>query len=174
MFKRGKGKYNSEYSLSDLYNHYNLKYKNTVSKKVFKKVIQDYFDLLIPEVINNNLEFRLPCKLGYFRIKSKEYKPKLDENGDLDRHSLIIDYGKTLKLWNRLYPGKTAEEIKLIPNKKLVYYLNEHSDNKRYLWFWDKCTCNVQNQSYFKIEVTRKWDRTLSKTSKEKHIIYYQ
>lgn len=172
MFKRGKGKYNSEYSISDLYNHYKLKYTNIVSKEIFKNVIIDYFELLMPEIINN-LEVRLPCRLGYFRIKSKVYKVHLDKNGELDKHGLIRDWGKTIKLWKTLYPDKTPEDIKLIKDKKFVYYLNNHTDNRRFLWFWDKITCNIQHQSYYKIEITRKWDRILAKTSREKYITYY-
>lgn len=174
MFKRGVGKYNSEFSLNDLYDHYCLKYNNIVSKKLFKSILIDYFELLVPQIIESNLEVRLPCRLGYLRIKTKEYIIKLDKEGNLDKHSLIIDYGKTLKLWKKLYPDKTADEIKLIPNKKLIYQLNEHSDNRRFLWFWDRVTCNIPHQSYYKINMTRKWDRFLSKVSKTKYITYYK
>ena len=60
----------------------------------------------------------------------------------------------------------SPEKIKEIPNKHLIRELNTHSDNYRYLWYWDKVISNIPNQNAYVIDMTRTHDRELSNAIK--------
>ena len=52
-------------------------------------------------------------------------------------------------LWNELYPNKTKEELKDIPNKKLIIHTNDHSNSTLLKWYWDKRMSNVTNHQAY-------------------------
>lgn len=174
MFKRGRGKYNADYKSYDLYRFYKKKSKNPVPKSVYSKVLNEFFDNIMLDIITNNSEFVLPVRLGTLRIKSKPYEMKLDENGNLDKRSLMPDWGKTLKLWKEKFGDIDSEELKTIKNKPIIYHLNEHTNKTKLSWYWDKVTCNIPHQSYYKLDITRNWDRKLAQINKIKPVIYYE
>ena len=173
MFKRGKGKLITDYRTKQLYKFYKNNYKNPVSYQDFVQIIMRYFDLLMPEIIEKNLEIRFPERLGDFRIKQKPYKMRLTTTGEIDKRYLAINWDKTLKLWKERYPNTSAEELKQIENKPIVYHLNEHSNTNIYSWYWDRITSNVKYQSYYKLDITRKWDRYLANHIRNNATIYY-
>lgn len=174
FFKRGKRQFKTDYSYKDLYAFYKDNRFNNVSYKIYIEVLKRYFDLIMPMIIEDNLELRLPQRLGHFRIRERDYEIKLNEKGEVDKRHLQVNYKKTKELWAKKYPGKTAEEIKEIPNKPLVYHLNEHSDGKIYGFYWDKVISYVPNQKYYKIKVIRKWKNYLSNYSRYESPTYFK
>jgi len=175
-YKRGNRKILANYKTYDIYKHYRTKHGNdAVDRKTFMKVLKDILPQLILLMIYENFEFSIPARLGTLRIKKKLVEPKLDENGDLDVRSLSINYKKTKELWTKLYPDKTPEEIKEIKDKPLVRELNEHTDGYRFIWYWDRLTCNIPNQSAYSLDMTRTYDRQLSNAAKTiKNLDYYE
>lgn len=176
QYKRGNRKIIADYKTGDIYKFYKNKYGNeALSRKIFMRVLKGILPELILLMIFENFEFSMPARLGTLRIKKKLVEPKLDENGELDVRSLSINYKKTKELWMKLYPGKSPEEIKKVKNKPLVRELNEHTDGYRFIWYWDRLTCNVPNQSAYSLDMTRTYDRQLSNAARTiKNINYFE
>jgi len=174
FFKRGKRKFKTSYTYKDLYKYYKDNTFNPVDYKTYIDVIKRYFDIIMPMIIEENLEIRLPARLGHFRIRERLYEIKLNDRGEVDKRHLQVNYKKTKELWKKKYPDKTTEELRKIRNKPLVYYLNEHSDGKIYAFYWDKVVCNITNQKYYKIKVIRKWKNYLSNYTRYESPTYFK
>lgn len=174
-FKRGLRKFKTSYSYKDLYKYYKDNHpKNAVSYKMFIITLKRYFDVIMPMIIEDNLELRLPARLGHFRIRQSDYKIKLNDQGELDKRHLKVNYKKSKDLWSKKYPDKTFVEIAAIKDKPLVYHLNEHSDGKLFQYHWDKILCKVSHQKYYKISIIRKWKNYLSNYSRYESPIYFK
>lgn len=172
FFGKGKRKIIADYKSADIYNHYKDKVGGkALPKEVFWRVWKEFVEARMKMVIYDNLEFYLPYRLGSLRVRVGQKALRIDKNGNL---KYAIDYGASVKLWKEMYPDLTIEEIKKIPNKKKVYFTNEHTDGKILYWYWDKITCNFKNKSAYKIELIREWKRMLAhRVKKVKKIDYY-
>lgn len=109
-----------------------------VSYNIFKQVVTDYFKYLRDEVMLNSKEIKIPCRLGTLQIikhKPKEYTGK----------SLRIDY-------------KSSKEL-----GKVVYFLNDHSNNYKYRYHWSKKACITLNKTKYQFIATRDNKRKLAK-----------
>jgi len=174
MFKRGVGKNNADYKTQDLFDFYKVYANKPVDRFTYSKIITEFFDEAMFLLIEEAVELIIPGRLGGIVVKSKPYKIKLNEDGEVDKSHLMPDWKKTLALWKKQYPDVDPSEYKNIKNKKLIYHLNEHTNKRRLLWFWDKTTCNVKYQSYYKLDIVRYWDRKLAEINKIKPITYYE
>jgi hypothetical protein len=125
-------------------------------------------------MVFETLDYRMPSHLGYLRVKKKLVEPKLYENGDIDTRRLSVNWKKTKQLWQKIYPEKTAEEIKNIKDKPLVRELNEKTNGYRMTWFWDKSTCNLKNQTAYYIKITRDNCRILSGGIRSNKLNFYE
>ena len=130
------------YTIADYY----LSYKDYIEAntpydvpiKVFKQIVTEYFKYLRDEVMLNSKEIKIPCRLGTLQIikhKPKEYSGK----------SLRIDYKSTKEL------------------NKLVYFLNDHSNNYKYRYHWSKTACITPNKTKYQFVATRENKRNLAK-----------
>lgn len=119
---------------------------NTLTKRQIKQVIYLYNKLLSYWIINKGYTFKLPHRLGSLSINK----------GQMGYCKLYFDYEQ----WNK--------------NKVKVYHTNDHSDGWYASIYWDKKTCKVPNQSYYKFELTRGNNREIAKIMKKQggHQIY--
>jgi hypothetical protein len=174
QFNRGKGKVVADYKFNDIYKFYKERYGD---KALSREVVHELYKRLFPEIVKlivfDNLDYRMPARLGSLRIKKKEVVPRIDEKGNLDVRRLSVNYKATKRLWEKLYPGKTAEEIKQIKNKPLIRELNDHSNNYRVTWFWNKVTSNLKNQTAYYINISRDNDKILSRGVKTNNLNFY-
>ncbi len=162
---RNKNKIQVDYKSDDLYKFYiknNPHMEDIVSKATYMEIIKDFMREKFNHMMISNIEYYLPARLGNVTIKSKRIEASLDADGNLDKTKLAVDYNKTLKLWAKIYPNKTLDEIKAVPDRRMVYHLNEHSDGRKVYFFWDKLTSNVRNQSAYRVQFTRTLKRTLA------------
>lgn len=135
------------YTGKDFYESY-MKYVNDnplyqVDYKTFRAIINEYFEYLRDEIIENGKEVRLPCRLGHLSIvkhKPKEYSGK----------SLRIDYAETKKIG------------------KVVYHLNEHSNFYKYRYYWNKQNMLNKNKTKYQLIMTRANKRRLAQIIKHK------
>ncbi len=175
-FKRNKKKIKADFGLKDLYQFYKSRPKNPVDNKTFGNIMREYNTEILRLIIFEGLDYTMYARLGSLRIRKFDNSLKLNKDGEV-RNKLRPDWGKTRAKWAQLYPGKTAEEIKSIPNKPIIYHLNEHSDGYIFKWFWDKTTSNLVNQSVYKFEPVRQIKRLAAKAWKEYpqlHTLYYE
>lgn len=162
QFKRGKRKILADYKTDDIYKFYKTISKKPVSKSKFRAVLKDLFPELIKMIIFRNFDFRFQGGIGNLSVRKRKVEVKLNEDGSLDTSRLSINWKKTKKYWQELYPGKTAEEIKAIKDKPVIRELNDHTDGYRVYWNWDKRTSTVPNQIAYKLDMNREYDRLLS------------
>jgi hypothetical protein len=175
VYRRGPSKVKADYKFDEIYKFYSERYgESSLPRDVVMKIYSKLFPAIVKLIIFENLDYRMPARMGYLRVKKKLREPKIDENGNLDTRGLSIDYKKTKRMWEKLYPGKTAEEIKAISGKPVVRELNEDNGGYRLLWFWDKTVCNIPNQNAYYVNLTRSHDQMLSRGAKLNNINFYE
>lgn len=142
MDKKVKLKYQRKcYTIADYY----ISYQNYITKNTlydipfvkFKEVLLEYFKYLRDEIMLNSKEVKLPCRLGTLQIV--KHQPK-----EFTGKSLRIDY-------------KSSKEL-----GKIIYFLNEHSSNFKYRFYWSKKDCLVKNKSQYQFVATRQNKRDLA------------
>lgn len=172
-FKRGKRALLADTSSKDMYDFYKERCKGTpLPYRTFISIWKRFIDLRLQMVIFENAEFHMPYRLGSIRVKIGGNAIKINKDGTMQ---LITDWGASKKLWEKQYPGLTAEEIKAIPNKERIYFLNEHTDGRVLHWHWDKMTSNFRNKGVYRIHMNRRWKKMLnSKIKTTKKIEYYE
>jgi hypothetical protein len=169
-FKRNKGKYTSDIKFDNIYKMYKKDVKNYLDKKLFKSIWREYAEKVINLMIMESYELVLGSHMGTISIRQRKAKLRLEEDGSLRKKDLFVNWESTKKLWEEMYPGLSAEEIKAIPNKKLVY----HTDKVKVFWKWDKRTCNVLNNSYYKFIAARWAVDSIPKAIKEENVTFYE
>ncbi len=173
-FKRGKRKIISDYGLKDIYRFYKENSDQPVNYKIFSESIKEFNKIRLHRLIYENEGIRFPARIGGLMIRMINSTPVV-KNGKVDKSRTPIDWKRTLQHWRETYSDKTPEEWKEIPNKKMFYQLNKHTEGRTAYFFWDKITSNVRNQSAYRIEVSRLIKKELSFAIKtNKNLKYYE
>jgi len=162
-----KDKLVSDYTSVEIYRFFIKKYGKVIGKKLFTDILREFFSKIVDMLIFEGKELTMPHKLGNIRIRKNKVKVLLDKNGNVDKRRLAPDWGATRRMWKRIYPDKSWDEILAVPNKSMVYHENKHSDRYQHKWHWDKSTCLVKNNSAYSINMARGNDRKLAKALKE-------
>lgn len=103
----------------------------------YRAIIYDYFKFIRDQILDGK-EFIIPYRLGSIQIiKSKP---------------------KTYTSRSLRYDWKAMKEL-----GKPVYYLNEHSDGRKYRYFWSKRDCLFVNKTKYMFIASRDNKRTLAK-----------
>jgi len=178
-FQRGKRKTIADYKIQDIYKFYKKRCKekgtNILDYTIFVRLNKVFYENMMNRIIYEGAEFTIPYRLGGLRVKKKKQILKLDEEGNVDKRNLTPNWKKTKEYWARIYEDKTAEEIKEIKDKHIVYELNEHTDGYRFSFFWDKITCVIPNQSAYYFTPIRKYKERLNVALKTiKNLQYYE
>jgi hypothetical protein len=176
IFKRGKRKNIADYKTRDIFKFYK-KDEGIVEYKVFSNIVSEFNGMIMRLIIDEAHEFVMPSRLGSLRVRKRKVKLELNADGKIDKSKLTPDWFKTRKLWDEIYKDIPIEEINKIPNKRIIYNLNEHTDGYRFIFYWDKVTSNILNQSAYRIQVTRDWNKYFAirlKSDKKLKNIYYE
>ena len=129
-----------------------LKHK-TLLYGEYRKFIQDYHEMIVEECIENNFEYVAPCRLGTFKIAKKKLLYILDENDNIEKKYLIIDWKSTKEMWKKV-PEKFG--------KKFIYYTNKHTGGYYFKWEWNKNTAAFHNMDFYMFTPTKYNRRKLS------------
>ena len=82
-----KNKYKLDYGIRDVYDLYRdqqiAKGLKPVDRKVFRKVIYRFNKEICEAMVNNALEYKMPFRLGYLRVRKHKTKIKIDSDGKL-------------------------------------------------------------------------------------------
>ena len=158
------------YDLDYVFNEY-CKLKNPkVDKKLYKKIFEDFGTQILKAIVDEGRDYYMPNGLGSLRIKKRMLMFKFKPSGDINLRSTGcgVDWGNTRKMW-RDYPESKEQ-------KKVLYYTNDHSNNWKYSFMWNK---NVgkgnTNDKLFSLKVDRAMGkRYLAKVVKQgKQAEYY-
>lgn len=171
-YKRGVGKNNADVSLKELYKNYKSKSKNPVPYKIYAEFLKEYNQRIIQAIIYENLEYKMPFKLGFIRIQKRKLTPYI-KNGELIKKHLHPDWKRTRDYWAEKYPGKTSEELKLISDKKVLLHHNDHTNGYSVRFYWDKRVSTVKNQTAYIFKATRTTKEDLAKFIKKTGVLDY-
>lgn len=127
-----------EKGLKDMYAYYLVKAKSPVTYKEYVQICTAHNKLLMELVLYYSANIRLPHRLGYLRIKKTKMNYKY----------LKLDYGTY---------NKTGE---------MVYHLNEHSDDFKARFLWEKSKCVVKGKRPYCFQPTREHKRSLAEIMK--------
>jgi hypothetical protein len=175
IYQRGERKVKADYKFDDIYKFYKERWGNkTLPKSVVREIYKRLYPAIVKMMVFESFDYRMPARLGYLRVKKKLIEPKIDENGNLDARRLSANWKKTRQYWRELYPNKTPEEIKAIKHKPIVRETNDHTNGYRMVWFWDRTTSNLKNQTAYYIDMSRTNDQILSNGIKyNKNLNFY-
>lgn len=150
--KRGPGKVKTDYTLDDIYKYYISEHKEDeffVTIKDFKKIINTFNKKIVSAMLDDSQEFKMPYRLGTLRIK----KTKMNFNSE--NECWKIDWATTKKCG------------------KKVFHMNDHTNNHRYRFYWNKAGCNAKNVSAYSYDATRANKRKLAHILKNNITDYY-
>jgi hypothetical protein len=114
-----------------------------VEYKVYRQACEMFNKMIVDKILLKAEEFVVPYRLGTIRIKKKKMSFK-------EKSKLKVDW-------------KTTKEV-----GKVVYHMNDHTDNYRYGWKWDKTNAIVKNKKYYSFEATRSNKRRLASLLKDR------
>lgn len=164
FLKRGKGKILSSVKKQDFYKDYKERSSNPIDIKLFNKFNKELLQLYSTEIVTTGLELRIP-HVGKLRVRAKDLH-FFRADGKLAK-SLKVDWQATWSYWEKLYPGKTKDEITEITGKKLLYHENAHSNSEFYEHFWDNYSAPLKYKSFYNFKPSRQYSRLIAKTVKD-------
>lgn len=144
--------------VSDLYAYFKKKYRLkhfNIPETKHNKILYDINKLLSEQIIKESLELKLPGGLGTLSIVKRKVKIYV-KDGKLKRNRMIVDWKKSWDIWLQDYPGLTRKEIMAIPNKTVIYNLNDHTNGYVMSWFWDKRLCKLHNRCVYTFKPVKK------------------
>ena len=161
--KNRENKYKSDYRRSKIFFFYRREYEYSkftskfsnqnnllVKEKLYFQIINDMFDLIMDKIVHKSEQFKLPLNLGYIGIKKK----KMNFNYLLSKKYLKIDYKST-----------KDSGVK-------VYHTNDHTNNFRYRWKWDRSNCRIKGNTAYTFVPTR-WRKREAAQLLKKNLIDY-
>ena len=114
-----------------------------IGYKDYRKACEMFNKEICEKILLNAEEFILPYRLGSIRIKKRKMSFK-------DKARLKIDWQETKKLGS------------------IVYHMNDHTDNFRFGWKWDRTSTIVKNKQVYSFEATRANKRRLASLLKDR------
>jgi len=133
-----------ERGIYDLYKYYKSVVKEPLEFRTFRAVCFANNRLMAEEIIEKGSNLRLPNRLGYLRIRKTKMNYK----------NLKFDYSTY---------NKTGVK---------AYHLNEHSDDFRARFLWNKAKCIVKGKKPWSFTPSRHNKRAVAKVMLTDHKIY--
>jgi hypothetical protein len=173
---RGKNYLEVDYSTPDLFDHYlsgvtpieslsggKTRARYEVKSTLFTKILRDFNNMVMKNIIINNFEFEIPYKLGNLSIRKKLDKVYLNSNGEIALKYIKVDHHKTQELW--------ASDADAKEKKLKVYHENEHSNGYSFRFYWRKYNAaRAKNIIYKAFLPSREHKRFLAKSVKDKSL----
>jgi hypothetical protein len=162
-FKRGLGKNNADYTQEDAYKY--MKEHNPdikISYKTYLALCMAFNDFLMQDMMYNTSDIYLPANLGSIGIRKYDCNPRINSSGTVVMSQTPVDYRATKAYWEK-HPEAREQ-------KKLIRYLNNHTNGYRHRFFWDKITHNFTNKFAYQFVPLRKYSRMLANILKDDNI----
>lgn len=157
--KRTQGKYKADITLKTLYKEFKdqilkdsgVDQRLNINYTKFSTIIQQYLDSVMDKILNQSEKFELPYTNGILYIQKKKMNITLlkgeDFGGTNKKNNLKVDYKAFLA------NGLT----------QVVYELNEHSSNARYMFRWSKSKQMRKGTNGYAFVPARQLKRALAK-----------
>lgn len=119
-------------------------------------------------IIEKGIKFKMPYKLGFIRIKPFKLR-KFDEDGELIKANIRVDYGETIKYYQKKWHTGWKETQALMKEKRLsgekieyLYHFNNHTKQYNHRWLWEK-PYPLLNKSFFLFKTVKSSRLALSR-----------
>ena len=169
MIKRTSGKNKTDFGIVDIYKFYTkTQIENNlfpIEYDEFRRIIRYHNKEVCKHIVEDSIEYRLPYRLGYLRIRKFKTKLKIDADGKLKTSHMYPNWAKTNELWRNNEKARLA--------KKLVFHDNSHTNRFYYKWYWDKRVCNIKNSSVYRLIISRTNKRMIAEVVKNNDKIDY-
>lgn len=133
-----------------MYDFYKLSVFSKYTREQYTNLISDFYKAIRDLIINKDYEYKFHHRLGNLKIIKYlpvyMYNPLLPD-GSVNMKGMQVDWGKTNVLW------KERPELKA--KKIFIYFDNKHSDEYKYMVFWDKHRMNFINNQIYRFEKCR-------------------
>ena len=144
-------KVDSDFGANEYYTYY-VKNGGTLNRTDFGNILKD-LNLAIGEKILDGYSFKMPSRMGVLSItKKKEFVDYKDGKAVTNRP---INFKATMDLW--------AEYPEAKEQKKLVRYLNKHSNGYIYKIAFNRFYATFKNKSVYSVQVNRWIKRELAR-----------
>lgn len=172
--KRGKGKHIANIAKRHFYPYYKANTQHSlIEKSLYDKFLGELLNTFATSIVEDNL----PIKLGYLgEVRIRTRKLNFFNKEGKKNKSLRVDWPATWKHWEKQYEGLTRDEIVGLKGKKVIYFINEHSNQEFYSHLWDNYTAPLRYKRFYKFVPLRKYSRLLAKVVKDpnRKTYYYE
>lgn len=171
---RTEGKVNINIGIKEGYAAYRKAYwankmtpRYDIKRKAYGDIMRRFHLYMGEGIIERSETFKMPAGLPKIRVKKYKRNPRFKKDGTIDPRSLPVDWGATRKLWDKDPYARKA--------KKLVFYLNDHTDGYSFMVWMDKTTTWLKNISPYQFRPVRAMDKDLYSAIMDprKNIDYY-
>jgi len=143
-------KIHSHFGANDFYRYY-VSNGGELSRAAFGRILKK-INLALSSKILDGYSFKMPSRMGILSVtRKKEFIGFKDGKAVTNRP---IDYKSTIDLWNS-NPEAKAE-------KKLVRFINKHTNGWIYKIAYNKNYANYKNKSVYSLQINRDIKRTLA------------
>ncbi len=163
--KRGEGKLKGAIKKNSFYNYYIKNAKETiVSRSVYNNFLKELLQAFSTSIVEIGLELKIN-KIGKIRIKSNNLNI-LNKEGKVTK-ALKVNWKATWDYWQNKYPGLTRQEITELPDKRVLYHDNEHTNYEFYSHYWDNLSIPLKFKSFYSFKPSRQYSRLIAKIVKD-------
>lgn len=154
-------------TLDDYYKDFCERYpKYKLTRQQFGKLVKDYFTSIAAAIIENNLEYRFPEKMGTIKVIKKKRNIRI-YNGK--KYGMpFVDWAATRKYWEE---NPKAKEKGIV-----IRHMNSHTNGYYYRYYYNKKVAKFRNANLYGFVVARKWKRHLAACLKDEtlHIDFFE
>lgn len=164
--KGKKNKVRPGYGINDFYKFYSKNYtakRNKVTSQIYKRIVREFNQSIVDEIIFSNYEFKLPYRLGTFSLR--KLKPKVEINNGVIVNKNPINIRATMDLWDKDENAK-SKRIK-------IRYVNKHTNGYIFFIKYFKKNAIFNNKSAYSFVFFRKINNQIHKAVTEYNIDTY-
>lgn len=142
-----------------LYKYYKDNLGGEVNEKDYSTILKTFHSKIITDILYTGKIFYLPFGLGQISIKSRIPKVKIDENFEVVKHNMPVNWRATNELWEIDEVAKAT--------KKLIFYNNSHTSDEVYRVAWDRNGCSIAGLKSYQLKPAKHFKRGLTQVLKE-------
>lgn len=135
-----------------------------LTREQYKDIVRTHNSLLLDYLLDTGETYKLPYGFGPLRVKKFKQKFKLKGKTIYRKTGMSVDWPETRKLW--------AADPQAKADKKLIKYLNAHTDGHRYFFYWVPEKSRIYKATLWSFRVCREGSRKLAQRLKDPDGIY--
>jgi len=124
----------TDYGFKEIYKHYKEE-GGTLERGKFKEVLGELNNRYINHVIKGHT-WIFPFRLG--NLKCRRKRKNLVWEGKINKRVARVDWKKSYRIWEKMWPDKTSAERIAMKDKPLAHLTNENSAGDGLKFYWRK------------------------------------